>query len=482
MLFNSFQFLVFYIVAVSAFFGMPHRFRWMFLLGASYYFYMCWNPPYVLIIWAITLVDYVAAIRMEALTSRRLRRLWLIASLCGNFAMLGMFKYSGFFLGSIRDSLRALDISVHVPEIAWLLPVGISFHTFQAVSYTIEVYRKRYPAERHLGIYALYIAFFPQMVSGPIERPGHLLRQFRERKRFEYVRLRAGLELILLGLFKKMIIADSLAPFVTRIYDQPRQFSGILLAIATASFAIQIYCDFSGYSDMAVGLARIMGYDLTLNFRHPYFARSVAEYWRRWHISLTSWFRDYVYVPLGGNRTTPLRWAFNAVLVFLLSGLWHGANWTYVVWGGIHGLFIVFGRALAGPREALATWSGIARLPRLRSVIATLFTFSLISLAFVVFRARSLSEAAYVYTKILRPGPFHLNDLLVGGVPFFELQITGLAMLVLFLIEFIQTHPMPWLGRAWQSRRLRWPVYCAGFYSLVFFGIFDRIEFIYFQF
>lgn len=482
MLFNSFQFLVFYLVAVTVFFAMPHRRRWIFLLCASYYFYMCWNPFYVVIIWAITLMDYAAAIQMEATENPRIRKLWLLLSMFGNFGLLVAFKYTGFFVGSVASVLKSFNIFAHQPEIHWLLPVGISFHTFQAVSYTLDVYHGRIRAERHLGIYALFIAFFPQMVAGPIERADRLLPQFRERKRFEYSRLRSGLELILLGLFKKMIIADSLAIFTTHIYENPHQFGGVLLGIATAFFAIQIYCDFSGYSDMAVGLARIMGYDLMVNFRHPYFSRSVAEYWRRWHRSLTSWFRDYVYLPMGGNRTSGARWAWNVMVVFGLSGLWHGANWTYVVWGAVHGLYVIFGRVLERPRDVLARWSGIDRLPVLRGIIGSLITFALICLAFVIFRAKSLSDAGYIMTQFVQPGGFQLNDLLAGGLPFFELQITLFAIAVLFVIELAQVHPSPWLMQAWQSRRVRWTVYCVGFYSLVFFGVFERVEFIYFQF
>ena len=482
MLFNSFQFLIFYLIAALVFFAIPHRWRWAFLLVASYYFYMCWNPAYVVIIWAITLIDYGVGIRIEETEDPRWRKLWLLLSLAGNFGILFLFKYTDFLFGSLRGGLRAVNFFADIPQLGWLLPVGISFHTFQAVSYTVEVYRRRSPAERHLGLYALYVAFFPQMVAGPIERPYNLLPQFHRRTRLEYIRLRSGLELILWGLYKKMIVADSIAALVNRVYERPRQFSGALLSIATVCFAIQIYCDFSGYSDMAIGLARIMGYDLMINFRRPYFAGSIADFWRRWHISLSSWFRDYVYIPLGGNRADPLRWVCNVMAVFLLSGLWHGANWTFVIWGGVHGLYLVFGRALARVRETLAEWSGVARWPALRRVSASLTTCALVCFAWIFFRAKSVGDALYVATHFFRPGGFHWRDLLAVGMPAFELQITVLAIAVLFLVEFLQTRPSPWLIRSWESRRVRWPVYCAAFYSLVFFGVFDRIEFIYFQF
>jgi D-alanyl-lipoteichoic acid acyltransferase DltB (MBOAT superfamily) len=279
-----------------------------------------------------------------------------------------------------------------------------------------------------------------------------------------------------------MIVADALSVITARIYSSPRDFSGALLSLAAVAFAIQIYADFSGYSDMAVGLARILGYDLTINFRHPFFADSIAEFWRRWHISLSSWFRDYLYIPLGGNRVSAPVWALNIMGVFLVSGLWHGAGWHYVIWGAIHGLFMIVGRVTQPARELLAAWSGIGRFPVFLRFSKTALTFLLVTFAFIFFRAQSTADALYVASHFYRFGAFAAPDLLQAGLPAFQLAVTGIAALLLFVVEFLQSHPGDRLPGLWQARWVRWPAYAACFYSIVFFGVFDRIEFIYFQF
>ena len=299
MLFNSFQFLFFFVVVWLLFLVTRGTPRKVILLIASYYFYMCWSTRYIFVIWGITLIDYVAGLQIEKAEQPGRRRLYLGISLFCNLSLLVIFKYFNFLTGSLRSASHLFGLQYDPPLLAIILPVGLSFHTFQAMSYTIEVYRRRVPAEKNLLEYALYVAFFPQMVAGPIERPYELLPQFHREPRVTFEGVRAGMVQALWGLFKKMVLADNVADFVKLIYDTPRHYNGAALVLATLLFSIQIYCDFSGYTDIALGLARMMGYELRINFMQPYFSRSVGEFWRRWHISLSTWFRDYVYIPVG---------------------------------------------------------------------------------------------------------------------------------------------------------------------------------------
>ena len=302
MQFDSIEYGVFLAVAATSYFLIPHRWRWALLLFASYVFYASWKPQYLVLIWASTLVDYCAGLFMGRTENRRYRLLALIGSLSVNLGLLGTFKYFGFFAESLSAVLDSVGLSFTPHELDVVLPVGISFYTFQTLSYTIEVFRGTHEPERHLGRFALYVAFFPQLVAGPIERSSRLLPQLREKFDFDYVRVVEGLRLILWGLFKKVVVADRLALMVDRVYESPDGAPGPVLMAATIFFAFQIYCDFSGYTDMAIGSARILGIELMVNFNRPYAARSVGEFWHRWHISLSTWFRDYVYIPLGGDR------------------------------------------------------------------------------------------------------------------------------------------------------------------------------------
>ncbi|HWE49817.1 MAG TPA: MBOAT family O-acyltransferase [Bryobacteraceae bacterium] len=476
MLFNTFSFAIFFAVTCPVFFLLPSRFQRGFLLAASYYFYMCWSVPYIGVIIAITLIDYCAGIAIEEAHGAR-RRLFLTLSILSNFGLLFAFKYADFFSAMLHAG---------IPQLHWLLPVGISFHTFQAVSYTVEVYRGSVRAERNLLSYALYVAFFPQMVAGPIERPGHLLPQLHQPKNFDFPRLRSGLRLALWGLIKKSMVADLVAPLVNTVYARPRDFAGPMLALATLLFAVQIFCDFSGYSDMAVGLARILGYDLTMNFRHPYSAKDIAGFWRRWHISLSTWFRDYLYIPLGGNRVSALRWGGVVLLVFLVSGLWHGANWTFVVWGGLHGLYLLGGAMTRPLRLKLATISGLARLPRLWALERIITTNLLVGIAWIFFRAKSVSDGVYVVSHLCNltgnVAGFQPENLFRAGLPRFELALVPLAAFVVFCGEYLREHRPRICQLAWNRRPVRWLAYAGAIYSVVFFGVFQHLEFIYFQF
>jgi len=418
MLFNSFEFLIFFPVVTTIYFLIPHRFRWMLILGASCYFYMAFIPVYILILCVTILVDYFAGIGLEILQGSQ-RRWLLLASIITNIGMLGFFKYFNFVDGNLATLANFLDWNYPIHALSIILPIGLSFHTFQSLSYTIEVYRRRQKAERHLGYLALYVMYYPQLVAGPIERPQNVLHQLHAEHPFEYQRVADGLKWMAWGLFKKVVIADRMALFVNSVYDAPSKHEGPALVFATVAFAIQIYCDFSGYSDIALGSSQVMGIKLMKNFDHPYFAQSIAEFWRRWHISLSTWFRDYLYIPLGGNRVTKVHWLFNLMVTFLVSGLWHGANWTYVIWGLLHGVYFIISSLTETLRERLAFFSGLNKMPRLGVVLSTLTTFTAVSFAWIFFRASSLTNALYIVQHMpVGWGHLwrHIQDVWEGGM------------------------------------------------------------------
>ncbi|MCB0304585.1 MAG: MBOAT family protein [Calditrichaeota bacterium] len=483
MLFNSFEFMIFFPLVVIGYFLLPPRFRWAFLLGASYYFYMCWKAEYLVLIVISTLIDYVAGLRMGKTAVRSRRKKYLLLSLVANLGILFTFKYANFFSESLRVALNQFNIFYDMPMFDLLLPVGISFYTFQSMSYTIDVYRGEQQPERHLGKFALYVAFFPQLVAGPIERSLRLLPQFDRVFKFDYERVVSGLRLMLWGFFKKLVIADRLAIYVNEAYNHPAEYQGLTLLLATYFFAIQIYCDFSGYSDIAIGAARVMGYDLMTNFRQPYFSKSISEFWRRWHISLSTWFRDYLYIPLGGNRVGKQRWYFNLFAVFVISGLWHGANWTFVVWGALHGGYLIFAIVTADWRQKLAHWSGLAKRPALHNLLRTLITFHLVLFAWIFFRANSLSEAFMIIGNMAALD-FSLESLksLNIALGWGELLVAIGSILFLELAHLLQSRGKV---HSWITARpaaLRWSVYYLLLLAIAFFGVFNHSEFIYFQF
>ena len=338
MLFNSIDFLVFFPSVVLLYFLLPHKNRWLFLLIASYFFYMNWKPVYAVLIFSSTLITYSCGILVEKSNSVRRKKLFLIVSLSMNFSILFIYKYFNFLNDSVFKALDFLNIRWELPNLDLLLPVGISFYTFQAVGYTIDVYRGDLKAEKNLGIYALFVSFFPQLVAGPIERAKNLLPQFREKHYLDSARLVSGIKQMVWGFFMKLVIADRLSLIVNTAYNNADAHNGTTLLIATILFSFQIYCDFAGYSNIAIGASRIMGFDLMTNFRRPYFAKNIGEFWQRWHISLSTWFRDYLYIPLGGNRVSKSRNYLNVFITFVVSGIWHGANWTFVFWGFLHGI------------------------------------------------------------------------------------------------------------------------------------------------
>jgi D-alanyl-lipoteichoic acid acyltransferase DltB (MBOAT superfamily) len=481
MLFNSLQFLVFFAIVTAAYFALPHQWRWKLLLVASCYFYMAFVPSYILILFGLILLDYFAAIAIERTGGERRR--WLLRlSLLANIGVLGVFKYYNFIDQNLATFFHSMGWHYASADLGILLPIGLSFHTFQSMSYTIEVYRRHQKAERHLGIYALYVLFYPQMVAGPIERPQNLLHQFREEKHFEYGRVADGLKLMAWGLFKKVVIADRLAVVVNQVYNNPGQYRGLYVILATYFFAIQIYCDFSGYSDIAIGAAQVMGIKLMTNFNRPYYSKSIAEFWKRWHISLSTWFRDYLYISLGGNRVARWRWYFNLIVVFLVSGLWHGANWVFVVWGGLHGLYLVGSIVTHDLRAKLRDLFGLENHPRLHRGIQLLVTFHLVLLGWVFFRAESLRAAGVIIRSMFDFSTYSARHLPFWVIDRQELAIAVVAIVTMEVIHLIQRGSGVRQALSQRPAWQRWALYAGCILFIMMFGKFESQDFIYFQF
>jgi D-alanyl-lipoteichoic acid acyltransferase DltB (MBOAT superfamily) len=435
---------------------------------------MSYVPRYILILLFTIVVDYLAGMMITRAAGRR-RKLLLCASVAANLGVLMFFKYWAFAAENLNALAQTFGLHYGVPVLSLVLPIGLSFHTFQSMAYTIEVYRGNYPPERHFGILALYVLFFPQLVAGPIERPQNLLPQFRVLHEFNYGRAVSGMRLMLWGFFQKMVVADRLAPLVDRIYSDPVHHSGVELMLGTVLFAFQILCDFSGYSDIAVGCARVMGFTLMTNFRTPYLAQSIRDFWRRWHISLTSWFRDYVYIPLGGSHVGRLRRYGIVLAIFLLSGLWHGANWTFLAWGVLNGIFYVAEDFVEGTSE-LADPGVIARA--LFPAIRTLFTFCLICGTWIFFRAQSLGQGWYILSKIVRePTPADL-----GSLGWTRLAMAAIPIAIFVLISLLRQRASIGALLARRSAWVRWPIYVVSVASVLFLAAPVSREFIYFQF
>ena len=488
MLFNSTQFLVFLPIVVILYFATPAKWRWLLLLASSYYFYMCWRATYALLLVAGTLVDYTAGILMSRTTDRRKRLKYLLLSLASNLGMLFTFKYFNFFMDSLQYMCASLHVEAALPTLRLLLPVGISFYTFQSLCYTIDVYRGRVPAEKDFRIFAVYLSYWPQLVAGPIERPYNLLPQFHQTFHFDYDRVTSGLRLILWGFFKKVVIADNIAPTVDTIYNNCRIHESPTLIFGTVLFAFQIYCDFSGYSDIAIGCSRMLGIRLMDNFRRPYHARSTAEFWKRWHISLSTWFRDYLYIPLGGNRVPRWRWLFNIFFTFLVSGLWHGASWTFVIWGALHGTYLLVGILTESLRGKLVAAIGLNRVPALHGALQRVVTFGLVCFAWVFFRANNVGDAFYIVTHMFTglAGAYRVFNFYwlehATGVGWHRLGTIAAAVAVMEVVQALQARG----GQPVLAHRpvwVRWPAYYAVILAIVFLGAFNRgQQFIYFQF
>ena len=469
MVFNSLQFLVFFGIVTSAYFLLAHKYRWALLLLASCYFYMAFVPIYLGILGLTIVIDYFAGIYLERFQGGA-KKIFLGCSLLANLGVLAVFKYYFFFSDNFNFLANYFSLPVHFPVFNFLLPIGLSFHTFQAMSYTIEVYRGNQKAERNFGIYSLYVMFYPQLVAGPIERPQNLIHQFYEKHVWDTARVKSGLLQMMQGFFKKVVIADRLAMVVDPAYANLSNQSSLNLIIASIFYSFQIYCDFSGYSDIAIGASRVMGFKLMNNFNAPYTAKSIPDFWRRWHISLSTWFKDYVYFSLGGNRVSVPRWYINIMIVFILSGFWHGASWNFVIWGALHGLFQLMGLTLNRVFPHLAA-------DQLRSVAGIwmyrLFTFLLVTIAWVFFRIPKFGDIQ-IYFRQITQGTF--SDPISLAFNTNELLFSILLIVGLYLYDLKRDKIKV------DSVQLFWPIMAGMAFLIYFFGVFNMKQFIYFQF
>lgn len=481
MLFNSIGFFWFMLIVVPVFYLLPQRFRWAFMLIASYYFYIQWNVKYTVLIVLTTVVDYLVGLWIGAAKTRGIKNAALICCLFTNLGLLFVFKYFNFAVAIINSLNARLGIDMTLTGHSLLLPVGISFYIFQSLGYVLDVYMGKREPEKHFGIFALFVSFFPQLVAGPIERSTHLMPQFREVKKFSWTNFNSGFQLILTGLIKKVVIADRLAILVNVVYGDVHAHNGAELALGTLFFAIQIYCDFSGYTDIAIGSARILGFDLMQNFNRPYLSRSVGEFWQRWHISLTTWFKDYVYIPLGGNRRGVCRTAFNLTIVFLISGIWHGASFNFVIWGLMNGVYLLIERYWLNAQYAKLE----SHYPNSRGIafLRTAFTFTLIFFSWVFFRAATLADALFTVKAILTAVPFaRIFEL---GLNPAEFLIASLSIMVLLGLEYAQQLRQP-VG---EVRKEPFFARVSACYVMIFiiiilgvYGDYDKAQFIYFAF
>jgi alginate O-acetyltransferase complex protein AlgI len=485
MLFNSFQYAVFFAVVLLVYFRLPVRPRWPILLIASYIFYMGWQPLFVLLLVFSTIVDYLGGLAIDAAKTTFLRRLALATSVSINVGLLAFFKYYNFFATNVNGASSNFGFDLTLAYINVILPVGISFYTFQSLSYAFDVYARKLPAERNFFRYALYVAFFPQLEAGPIERAARLVPQVQKDKFADPQRFADGLWLIGFGLFKKMCISDLIAPVVNGIYADPQAYNGSYLLLATALFGIQIYCDFSGYSDIAIGCAKMLGFDLMTNFRQPYFSRSLTEFWRRWHISLSTWFRDYVYFPLGGSRLALVKSLRNVMIVFLLSGVWHGASWTFIVWGGIHGAILCLERAGRDVLERVKSWQAALTTKKTLILIGTagfVWTNVIVLVAWVFFRARTFDDALFILGHFGTLGAIEYGTFKILGFASFEIVLAVVQLSILIAVDYLIFAKPEILRRLRRAPGVGVAAAVLLFFNIMMFGIFEQADFIYFQF
>lgn len=497
MLFNSIDFLIFFPIVALIYFLIPQRARYLWLLAASYYFYMSWNPQYALLIATSTIITWATGYILENLKNNNnaaiQKKIILTFCLLINLGILFFFKYCNFALSNISTVFHYLGISVQFPTFDVMLPVGISFYTFQAIGYIIDVYRGEIKAEHNLLRYALFISFFPQLVAGPIERSKNLMHQIYETHSFNPQKVRDGLLLMIWGFFEKLVLADRIAILVTAVYEDYNAYTGAQIAVATILFAFQIYCDFAGYSDIAIGAARVMGFELMKNFKSPYFATTVSAFWRNWHISLTSWFRDYVYIPLGGNRCSKWKWCRNLLITFSVSGLWHGASWSFVIWGGLNGLYQIIGKLTKPYRLMLQRCLSIRTDCASYKIFQGLITFALVDFAWLFFRASSLRIAVELLLHSIRqPDLFSLIDpnTLMGistiNMPEKDFYVMLLGLIILLLVDYFRPKVDLKAILDRQNIVFRYLVYYALIFTVLIWGVYgpeyDASMFIYFQF
>lgn len=494
MLFNSLDFMIFFPIVVLGFFIIPKKIRYIWLLVASYYFYMCWNAEYALLIGVSTLITYISGLLLGKFQKSGLRKLVVALSFISNLGILIFYKYFDFILENINVMLQKMDVQMVSNPFDIILPVGISFYTFQALSYTVDVYRKEIEPEKNPLRYALFVSFFPQLVAGPIERSKNLLQQVKNVeniKVWNYDRVANGFIMMVWGLFQKMVIADRISIYVDAVYENLYAVGTMETLFAAVGFSIQIYCDFAAYSTIAIGAARVMGFEIMENFDTPYFAASIKEFWHRWHISLSTWFRDYLYIPMGGNRKGKIRKYFNLLVTFLVSGLWHGASWNYVVWGGLHGLYQVLGEILMPVRKKIVRLLNVNENVFSYKFGQIAFTFSLTTLTWVFFRAETLSEAVYFFERMFsgwNPWVFFNEGLYKFGLDRVEVNILFVALFAMFLVEWIKYAKNKVISDFLMEQNMwfRFMVVIGCIVAILVYGeygiTFDSNQFIYFQF
>ena len=490
MSFNSIDFLLFFPIAVFVYFVVPQRVKYVWLLVCSYYFYMCWNVKYVLLLLLSTVITYASGLLMAYRQDKAWRRLCLVSSFVINLAILIYFKYANFFITNINTVLGHAGMSANVPAVDVLLPVGISFYTFQALSYSADVYKGKTDPERNFVLYALYVSFFPQLVAGPIEKSEALISQFRESHKWDFDRAREGVLLMLWGYFLKMVVADRIAVYVDLCYSQFGDFGGWYLIVATVLFAFQVYGDFAGYTTIAMGAAWIMGYKLTDNFNAPYASKSIAEFWNRWHISLNRWFIDYVYTPLGGSRKGRLRKYINILVVFIVSGMWHGAGWSYIIWGVLNGMYQITGELLRPVRDWGVKVLDLDRESIGHKIYQVLATFVLFDFTLVFFRADSTRAALIILKSMFtvhNPGILFDGRLFEAGLDERNFVLMVLCIIVVLIADACKYNGIQIRGIiAKQAMWLRVLVIACSIVFILLFGMwgsgYNAANFIYFQF
>lgn len=479
MFFNSFEYAIFLLIIFIIYWFILNKnlkLQNLFLLISSYFFYSCWDWKFLFLLAFSTILDYISGLKIYNSNTQIKKKIWLIISVSINLGFLGFFKYYNFFIESFADLIQKLGFTAHYSTLNIILPVGISFYTFHGLSYVFDIYNKKIKPSHNWIEYALFVSFFPLLVAGPIERATHLLPQIEKPRKFNYELAVSGLKQILWGLFKKIVIADNCAKAVNLIFNSYESQSGGTLFLGAILFSFQIYGDFSGYSDIALGSGKLLGIKLIKNFNYPYFSRSIAEFWRRWHISLSSWFKDYLYIPLGGSKGGTIKRIRNTFIIFLVSGFWHGANWTFILWGGLNALFILPSIIFKTNRNNMDIVAKGKILPNFKEFFQIVYTFLLASFAWIFFRSESLSQAFSYINKMFNS--IHLPDLSIFNLSLFPL------LLLLILVE--------WKGREnnyaieklfYKSKTcIRWSFYYILIILMLVFGQKNSQEFIYFQF
>ena len=490
--FTSTPFVLFFTTITTLYYVCHPKWRWALLLVGSCYFYMAFLPKYILILFALIIIDFFLAKKIETSIGKK-RKILFIVSIISNVGILFVFKYFNFFNDNMHNLANFIHWNYPIGSLSLILPLGLSFHTFQSLSYVIEVYKGKYKAERHLGIYALYVLFFPQLVAGPIERPEHLLPQLKTDHKFSWKNIQEGVRLMAWGFLKKLVIADRLALSVTYVYGHISSSSSLSILITIIFFTFQLYADFSGYSDIARGSAKALGIDVTRNFEQPYFSKSVAEFWRRWHISLSSWFRDYFYFPLVYSKHQVTKnWLYACIiLTFIVTGLWHGAGWTFIIMGALHGIYIVTGTITKSWRDkTVATKMGVC-LQKVRGPFQIIFTFALVSFSWIFFRSPNLSTAITFIKQLFINWNVPLNTISLQYIikPFdtlgfsqTDLLISIVGIGIILFVEHFQNHKPIGVIFDEQSLFVRSVTYSSLFLVIFVFGIYTTSQFIYFQF